>query len=172
MSIQLVRPSAFYKNSFLPAAALIKAEGNNNFLTIEVRDDNFEAYCNYLIGQEQGIGLTADQVPNTILWLVDGAEFLGRISIRHRLNHFLLHFGGHIGYIIAPMHRKKGYGTLILEMGLKKAAELGINPALVTCDDSNIPSKKIIEKNGGIFEDERYLEERKVTKLRYWFKTS
>ena len=36
-------------------------------------------------------------VPATYIWYVDGTEFLGRLSIRHRLTPWLHDYGGHIG---------------------------------------------------------------------------
>ena len=39
---------------------------------------------------------------------------------------------------------------------------------LITCKDFNIPSKRVIEKNGGIYENSYYNEEDKYTYLRYW----
>ena len=47
-------------------------------------------------------------VPATELWWVDGDEFLGRISIRHRLTPTLLEVGGHIGYDVRPTARRRG----------------------------------------------------------------
>ena len=31
---------------------------------------------------------------------------------------------------------------------------MGIDPALITCDATNVASRRVIETNGGIFEDE------------------
>lgn len=42
---------------------------------------------------------------------------------------------------------------------------LGIERALVTCDSGNTASRKVIEANGGEFED------RRGVKLRYWIRT-
>lgn len=39
---------------------------------------------------------------------------------------------------------------------------LGIDPVLVTCDDTNAGSRRVIEACGGVFED------RRAEKLRYW----
>ena len=57
--------------------------------------------------------------------------------------------GGHIGYDIRPSERRKGYGTVLLALTLKKAQELGLHEVLVTCDSDNVDSVRIIEKNGG-----------------------
>lgn len=60
--------------------------------------------------------------------------------------------GGHIGYDIRPSARGHGYGTLIIKLGLAQAKAIGLTKALVTCDPTNLASKKIIEKNGEILE--------------------
>jgi predicted acetyltransferase len=53
-------------------------------------------------------------------------------------------------------------------LGLEKARELGLRRVLVTCDEDNIGSKKIIEHNGGQYENAIQIEGDKVKKLRYW----
>jgi len=105
-------------------------------------------------------------VPATHLWWVDGSMFLGRLSIRHRLTPWLLDYSGHIGYDVRPSARRKGHATAMLRAALPWCRDLGIDPVLVTCDADNVASRKVIEKNGGVFEDQRDV------KLRYWISTS
>ncbi|GAB3929578.1 GNAT family N-acetyltransferase [Microlunatus endophyticus] len=87
-------------------------------------------------------------VPGTTLWWVDGDEFLGRIAVRHRLTEQLRRVGGHIGYWIRPSARRKGHATAAFRAALPIAYELGIDPALVTCDEDNVGSRRIIEAAG------------------------
>ena len=96
-----------------------------------------------------------DVVPDTELWWVAGEEFLGRIVVRHRLTHALLDIGGHIGYDVRPSARRQGHATEMLRQALPVARDLGIDLALITCDVSNIGSRTVIERNGGVLEDER-----------------
>jgi predicted acetyltransferase/ketosteroid isomerase-like protein len=105
-------------------------------------------------------------VPATELWWVEGDEFLGRIGIRHRLTPVLLEMGGHIGYDVRPSARRRGHATEMLRQGLTIANELGIDPALITCDVDNVGSRAVIERNGGVLEDERN------GKLRFWARTA
>ncbi|MDT2832942.1 GNAT family N-acetyltransferase [Vagococcus carniphilus] len=79
-------------------------------------------------------------------------EVLGTVSVRIELNDYLRQVGGHIGYSIAPSKRREGYGRLILKEALKKAKDHDLNRVLVTCDEDNIPSAKVIEANGGVLE--------------------
>jgi predicted acetyltransferase len=111
-------------------------------------------------------------VPATQFWLIDKNEYIGNVIIRHQLNDTLMHIGGHIGYSIRPTKRKMGYGTSILKLSLSEARKLGIDKALVTCDETNLGSKKIIEKNGGILENIEEGIKGKPRKLRYWIAIS
>ena len=75
-------------------------------------------------------------------------------NIRIRLTDNLLRYGGNIGYGINPIYWNKGYGKEILRLGLLKAKDLILeDKVLMTCDDDNIGSYKIIEDNGGILEN-------------------
>jgi predicted acetyltransferase len=105
-------------------------------------------------------------VPCTTLWWVDGPVYLGRLAIRHRLNDFLLEVGGHIGYDVRPTRRREGHATGMLRASLPWARDLGIDPALVTCDTDNVASSRVIEAAGGVLEDVRGV------KRRYWVPTS
>ncbi|MGH4119555.1 GNAT family N-acetyltransferase [Clostridium sp.] len=39
-----------------------------------------------------------NNVPSNYFWLIDNSEFIGEVSIRHKLTDELLRRGGHIGY--------------------------------------------------------------------------
>ena len=105
-------------------------------------------------------------VAMTKLWWVEGEEYLGGLSIRHELTDLLRELGGHIGYVVRPSARRRGNGTAMLATALPIVRGLGIDPALVTCDAANAASRRVIESNGGVFEDQR--EDR----LRFWVPTS
>ena len=173
---KLVLPSIKYKKSFLadyvnyqePALAWDSWKKFGGKKTI---NKDFTGFVNFLKSQRQGKNLDAGWVPQTVFWLVEGNKFVGLLSLRHRLNKNLKKIGGHIGYEIAIKSRGKGYGNLILKLGLKKARRLGIKNALVTCDITNIRSKKIIEANGGKFASKVLHKRGLPLKLRYWLKT-
>jgi len=75
---------------------------------------------------------------------------------------------GIIGYYIRPSQRRKGYGSLILALSLDKAKQLGLKKVLVTCNDDNVASIKIIERNGGKLADKVKAGFSKVLTRRYW----
>lgn len=86
-------------------------------------------------------------------WLInDENKILGVIRIRKsEIPERELPIAGNIGYDISPLSRKKGYGKIILYLGLEKARDFNLNRVMVNCVADNISSMKIIESNGGIF---------------------
>ena len=120
--------------------------------------------------ESRGIGLPEGRVPADFLVAEVDGEPVGRVSIRHRLNDFLLQEGGHIGYAVAPEHRRRGYGTEIVRQAVRRLAALGVDRALVTCDDDNAASAGTIEKAGGVLEDVRETTSGGVPKRRYWIR--
>ena len=107
-------------------------------------------------------------VHSDYFWITDDepGQVIGFLAIRHTLNDFLLEEGGHIGYSIRPARRREGHASRALALALDRAGELGIERTLVTCDDDNEPSRRTIERNGGVYEDTR------KRKMRYWFDTT
>ena len=162
----LAHPSEQYKDSFIQAVHEFQQEGRYEAYDVDVLSDNFVSFVKTLL--DKAVSPRPDRVPETVYWLVEEDEFLGRVSIRHELTGFLPDYGGHIGYEIRPTERRRGYGTLSLKLVLPKARELGLNRVLLTCDDTNIGSIKIIEANGGVHQDTRQLDYRPVPIRRYW----
>ena len=101
-------------------------------------------------------------VPDTKRWVAEDRELLGFLSVRHELNDFLLEEGGHIGYSVRPSARRRGVGTYAGAGGLEHLRSLGVDRALITCDDDNAASAATILRNGGVLEDVRN------GKRRYW----
>ena len=132
---------------------------------------DFAEYVDCLQRRRLGFDLPDGWVPNTFLVGTVGARIVGRVSLRHELNDFLLSIGGHIGFGVVASERRRGYGTELLRQALPVAQALGLPRVLVTCDDTNQGSRKVIESCGGVLEDTRFRADGGVTR-RYWIALS
>lgn len=108
-------------------------------------------------------------VPSNLYFLTRASDgkIVGAASVRWRLNKELLHNGGHIGYGIRPSERGKGYGTRQLRLILDKCRERKMEKVLITCLKENLPSQKIVLKNGGVLEN-TVTTSQGETFCRYW----
>ena len=91
---------------------------------------------------------------------------VGMIDIRHYLNEYLTQIGGNIGYSVRKTERNKVYAKQMLKLALEKCKELKIKKILITCDEDNIASKKVILSANAKFEDIRSFEGK--NKKRFW----
>jgi predicted acetyltransferase len=124
-------------------------------------------YLAQMAAWEQGLHLPADRVRASFLVAEAQDTLVGRVSIRYELNDFLAAYGGHIGYAVRPAHRRRGFASEILNQALNIIRAHGVDRVLVTCDEDNVGSAKVIERQGGVFEDSR-LDPRGIYKRRYW----
>jgi predicted acetyltransferase len=56
----------------------------------------------------------------------------------------------------------------MLRQGLDLARSMGLLKVLVTCDEDNFASRRVVEKCGGQYEDSYFGPEAPVVKRRYW----
>jgi predicted acetyltransferase len=167
MEFKLVEPSIKYKESYLAGLRSFQREGLPWHLALNAFDIevNFAEFIKSLLAKAQH--RTQKFVPETELWgIVDGL-YAGRISIRHELNENLKVEGGHIGYDTVPEFRGRGVATRMLAAALPIAERLGLERVLLTCNDSNAASIRVIEKNGGVLETTRMVPG-KGLKRYYW----
>lgn len=112
-------------------------------------------------------------VPSYDYFAVDEEKLIGVIHIRVKLTDNLLKYGGHIGYGINPKYWKMGYGKQMLKLALQQYKDLiEEDKILITCDNDNVGSYKIIEANGGQLENIVENEDcgEKFLTRRYWIK--
>src|SRR6266508_84326 len=165
--LRLVEPSPRYKAAILDAVAEMQAIGE-----WDISPDAFAARFDDMLAE---IAAAKDPttappgvLPSEDFWLMDDDTWIGLLTLRLQLNEQFLHSGGHIGYVVRPSKRRCGYGRALLRLGLDKARERGLERVLLTCNETNIGSRKIIEANGGQFENAVVVAGQEDQKLRYW----
>ncbi|MBB4927072.1 GNAT family N-acetyltransferase [Kitasatospora kifunensis] len=159
---ELIAPTVRLRTSFLAALAEFRADRDHPVpwfvsdvdppaLTDAVA---FTVYVSRVLSERTEAAVRADGfVPMTTLWWVEDEQMLGRLAIRHRLTPALEKAGGHIGYDVRPSARRQRHATAMLAAALPLACSLGITHALLTCDETNTASQRVIEANGGRFID-------------------
>ncbi len=159
----LIEPTAQYKDQIIDAVQEFQSEGRLLDYDVQRLRRNFANYLSNTQNQKDPLRIGPGRVPTTDFWLIDEDEVVGRLSLRHELNDFLLKVA-----VIRPSRRCRGYGKEILHLGLEQARLIGLKRVLVTCDENNIGSKKVIESNGGKFENAVVVNGSPIMKLRYW----
>ena len=160
--ISLQKPCRRYRHSFLEANEEFADRGEVE----QIESDSFEQVLRRCQAEACGL-VTEGRVPQTTFWMVASEDFVGRISIRHHLNPSLVKFGGHIGYAVRPSARRRGIGKRALRLCLAEAKRLGLLRVLLTCDDDNEGSIRIIEACGGVLLDKVDNGRASLTR-RYW----
>ncbi len=74
---------------------------------------------------------------------------IGKISIRIGHNEHS-YFNGNVGYEIDEAFRGNGYAKLAVEMTYQIAKFHGMTHLIISCDEDNDSSKRVINKLGGI----------------------
>jgi predicted acetyltransferase len=168
----LITPTARLHRPFLEArdewGRGVHQDGSGLHATDEVDSlVGFTAWVDRLLRQtDESIPADEGRVHATYWWIVERDVYLGAISLRHRLNEFLLRAGGHIGYGVRPSARRRGVATSAVGAVLSEARARAIDRVLITCDDDNAASARTIERNDGVLEDVRDTELGRTR--RYW----
>lgn len=155
--LRLVAPDVRWRESFLSGLREFQREGLAWWLgaDAELAAHDFDAF---VAKKRSDANPPAETfVPKTHLWAVSDERFVGRISIHHALNDALRVEGGHIGYDTVPSARGRGVATEMLRQALPVARALGLTEVLLTCNDTNPASIRVIERNGGTLRDTRAL---------------
>ncbi len=134
---------------------------------LDLRDNEpWAAYIDRLDRLSRGLDVPPNRVPATFLIAEVGGELVGRTSVRHTLNPYLARVGGHVGYGVRQRARRRGHATEILHRSLDLLRGLGVQRALITCDDDNVGSAAVIERCGGVLQD--VVDDEGALKRRYW----
>lgn len=167
--IRLIEPEAAYLPSYIDAYDEYAA---HHVTTFSFRNARVVDVLQQFDDAKHARNLPPNRVAETFYWLVDDdtRTYIGQISIRHQLTPALLRYGGHIGYGVRYSAWNRGLGTRMLALALEKAREMGLSRVLITCDEENIGSARVMEKNGFTLSDriENKIDGQTVLTRRYW----
>ena len=139
-----------------------------NFLPIDFDERiPWEKWTELMERHRMGIDLPENRVRSAFLAAEVDGQLVGRASIRFGLDAFHAVTGGHIGYGVIAVFRRRGYATAILKESILIARSEGVAPLLLTCKDNNVASAMVIERCGGRLETVA-LDENGVALRRYW----
>jgi predicted acetyltransferase len=171
--MRLIPPDLRYAETFKRYVEDYRRAGDAERVSkYEAGAKDFPAYVESLRLAALGINLPVDKVPYHTFWLMDGDEVVGIVRVRPRPTPKIELYDGHIGYDVAPSHRGKGYGTLLLRMALVEARRLGLSRVFVNCAKTNVLSQRVIERCGGQALEEVFDEEKGRVTCRYELATS
>jgi predicted acetyltransferase len=168
MKLQLVAPTERYRESFLRGLREFRHEGLPWHVAVDLEAVERD-FAGYVAGKLAESTPPAGRIiPKTHLWAIAEEQFVGRISIHHELNDALRAEGGHIGYDTVPPFRGRGAAAEMLRQALPVARSLGLKEVLLTCDDTNAASIRVIERNGGSWRETKSLDANRPMKRYYW----
>ena len=166
--MRLLRPSIEYKQQVLEYKNEFMENGDDlagaSYLQ---KYDVYEEWMKFVSDNEKESTKHTEVTASVFLAIrEEDDKLVGMINIRHTLNEYLYNYGGHIGYSVRKIERRKGYAKEMLKIALEECMKLGINKVLLTCDADNIASTKTIKSCGGILEDEVHNDDTLIQ--RYW----
>jgi predicted acetyltransferase len=163
MSIRLVEPSLDYLPSYVDA--LKRGWSPDNMRLSEATREELAAIeadpAAFVAGLDDAAakgppirmpdGTLKQRLPGFRRWVWDG-ELAGSIGLRWQEGTSALppHVLGHIGYAIVPWKEGRGYATRALALMLPEAKARGLEHVEITTNPDNIPSQKVVTKNGGV----------------------
>ena len=131
--------------------------------------ENSDVYFDLIEKCKHGLG---EYVPNQTLWIVDDNKVVGMFDLRLQLNEHLMQRGGNLAYQIAPLYRgKKAILNSYPSLCEYIKSHYGFDRILITCDERNVLSHKVILSLFFNFSGEK-LPPVKIsdteTQIRYW----
>ena len=161
-----------HETAYLEFAAEFRDRGEGGFDRLDMLFSDTDQYFDWVERFEHSEDLPNGWVNMTHFIFFSGPQLVGTSRLRHTLSPALELDGGHIGYHVRPSLRGRGYATEILRQTLKEARRIEVPKALLTVATTNTPSIRVVEKNGGLFDQEVLSPRSGETMRRYWVPTN
>lgn len=116
-----------------------------------VTKENFNDFLSDVENKKEGINNGG--LKEIFYFAIEDNKIVGHGSIRlnPEINDEVYNYSGHIMYGVVPSKRRQGYGTRILKLLLEEAKKHNLYEVIITCNESNIGSNKIIINNNENF---------------------
>ena len=131
-----------------------------------VTKENFDEFLKSVENKKKGIDNNG--IKEIFYFAIEDDKIVGHASIRlnPEIDSDTYKFSGHIMYGVVPSKRKCGYGNQICRLLVNIMFDMGYEEVIVTCNDNNVGSRKIILNNGGCFiETVTYDENTKIDRF-------
>ena len=119
----------------------------------EERD--FKPWLDKIIQLNLGNSLTNGETPTSTFFMYVDTRLVGYLTIKRKS--YNQNSVGQVYINIRPSDRKKGYGTYFLKEGLNKCKAINIHQVIMSCPEESIGGARLIEKNGGVLQETKYL---------------
>lgn len=121
-------------------------------------------YLQTLILNAKGEVLEDGSLRTSTYFCVQNNEVIGAIRYRHGTNEYVERVIGHVGYETKPSAQGRGIAQLMLNWMQENILRTSI---IVTCEITNLASKKVIERCNGEYINQIYSPEKKADVLRF-----
>lgn len=174
MSLYFVKPDLVYFEQYKEMYCEWLGQEHINPWFFKTKCETLENFADFIqmLDNYEKANVDKQYASQTSYFVVDeNNKLIGGASIRHYLTVDGYNYGGHIGYGVRPSEREKGYGTEILKLALDEAKRLKIYKVLLVCLETNMGSNKVIQKCGGILENQVKDSDDSIIN-RYWIDIS
>ncbi len=174
MSLYFVKPDLVYFEQYKEMYCEWLGQEHINPWFFKTKCETLENFADFIqiLDNYEKANVDKQYASQTSYFVVnENNKLIGGASIRHYLTIDGYNYGGHIGYGIRPSEREKGYGTQILKLALEEAKKLKIYKVLLVCLETNMGSNKVIQKCGGILENQVKDSDDSIIN-RYWIDIS
>lgn len=174
MSLYFVKPDLVYFEQYKEMYCEWLGQEHINPWFFKTKCETLENFADFIqiLDNYEKANVDKQYASQTSYFVVnENNKLIGGASIRHYLTIDGYNYGGHIGYGVRPSEREKGYGTQILKLALEEAKKLKIYKVLLVCLETNMGSNKVIQKCGGILENQVKDSDDSIIN-RYWIDIS
>ena len=162
--IRLIRPTKAYVGEMIQFQQEIGLEDAGYAAGSEYSESEIQDWMDYYFQEEQShVYIAVRQSDQKVVGVTDVRK---QHSKEELYGKDLEEWGGYIGLTVRPGERRKGYAREILKQNLNQCRERGIEKILVTCESSNVASKKLIFENHGRFDCRITVDGMQIE--RYW----